>query len=100
MVTDIKISGLEPRELDVEYAPGHMRRFNVYRPAPPSEYLESGIANATDEVQFEGVVFSDGIVVIRWLTEHRSTSLWDSLADLVRVHGHPEYETRWEWVDS
>ena len=77
-----------------------MRRFRVYRPAPPEEYREKGAANAPDEVQFEGVVFSDGRVAVRWLTQFRSLSVWDCLEDLEKIHGHPEYGTVWEWLDE
>ena len=76
-----------------------MRRFQVYRPAPPPEYRELGAANAPDEVQFEGVEFTDGTVVVRWLTEFRSHSVWTCLADLEKIHGHPEYGTIWKWID-
>lgn len=77
-----------------------MRRFQVYRLAPPAEYYASGTANPPDEVQYEGVVFTDGTVAVRWRTEYRSTSFWASLEELEKVHGHPEYETRWEWLDE
>jgi hypothetical protein len=75
-----------------------MRRFRVYRKSPPQGYREGGTANAPDEPQFEGVVFSDGSVCVRWLTAYRSHSVWASLEDLEKVHGHPEYESRWEWL--
>lgn len=77
-----------------------MRRFKVYRPNPPEHYREGGFANAPDEVQFEGVEFSDGTVAVRWMTERRSTSLWTSLEDLMAVHGHPEYGTLVDWLDE
>ena len=77
-----------------------MRRFEVYRPSPPAGYLEQGAANAPDQVQFEGVVFSDGTVAVRWLTEFRSHSVWGSLTDLEQIHGHPEYGTEWRWLDE
>ena len=77
-----------------------MRRFKVYRPNPPEHYREGGFANAPDEVQFEGVEFSDGTVAVRWMTERRSTSLWASLEDLMAVHGHPEYGTLVNWLDE
>lgn len=77
-----------------------MRRFKVYRPNPPEHYREGGFANAPDEVQFEGVEFSDGTVAVRWMTERRSTSLWGSLEDLMAVHGHPEYGTVVNWLDE
>jgi hypothetical protein len=77
-----------------------MRRFEVFRPNPPADYQEKGTANPPDEVQFEGVVFTDGSVAVRWLTEFRSHSLWTTLGDLEQVHGHPEYGTRWRWLDE
>jgi hypothetical protein len=76
-----------------------MRRFRVYRPNPPEGYRESGTANPPEEVQFEGVVFSDGTVCVRWLTAYRSHSIWQSWDCLKAVHGHPEYGTRIEWLD-
>ena len=77
-----------------------MRRFRVYRPNPPEGYRESGTANPPDQVQFEGVVFSDGTVTVRWLTQFRSHSVWASLGELEKVHGHPEYGSIWEWLDK
>lgn len=76
-----------------------MKRFEVFRPNPPTDYQEKGHANPPDDVQFEGVVFTDGTVAVRWLTEFRSHSLWASLAELEQVHGHPEYGTQWRWLD-
>lgn len=77
-----------------------MRRFEVFRPSPPQEYYEQGTANAPDEVQFEGVVFTDGTVAVRWRTEFKSMSFWASLDELEKVHGHPEYGTTWKWLDD
>jgi len=77
-----------------------MRRFRCYRPNPPEGYLEQGVANPPDQVQFEGVVFSDGRCCVRWLTQLRSFSIWDSWEDLVKVHGHPEYGSIIEWLDE
>jgi hypothetical protein len=73
-----------------------VHRFIGYRPYPPAEYLEKGIAAAPDEPQYEGVVFTDGTVVLRWLTGFRSHSVWSTYADFFHVHGHPEYGTRIE----
>lgn len=77
-----------------------MRRFECYRPAPPEGYREAGAANAPDEVQFEGVVFSDGTVCLRWMTVFRSHSVWASLEDMLAIHGHPEYGTEIRWLDD
>lgn len=77
-----------------------MRRFEVYRPAPPAEYEAKGHANPPDEVQYEGVVFTDSTVVIRWRTPFRSHSVWATFEDLMAVHGHPEYGTIVKWIDE
>lgn len=45
-----------------------------------------------------GVQFYDGSVVMRWLTEYRSTVVWDSLEAAMLVHGH-NGGTTVEWVD-
>lgn len=77
-----------------------MRRFVGYRPEPPAEYLEKGTAAPPDQPQYEGVVFTDGSVALRWRTAYRSTSVWNSYSDFEHVHGHPEYGTRIEWPDD
>lgn len=81
-----------------------MRMFTVYRTEARDlkddiekhNYLEG------DQPQFEGVQFSDGKVVQRWLTPARSMVMWDSWEDLCRVHiyAHPDYGTRVEWYDG
>lgn len=47
---------------------------------------ESGVSG-TGKVA-EGVRFSDGSIVLRWLTAVRSTVHYDSLADAKKIHGH------------
>jgi hypothetical protein len=77
-----------------------MHRFVGYRPQPPDAYYAQGAANAPDEPQYEGVIFRDGTLACRWLTEYRSTSLRGSWADFYAIHGHPEYGTRIDWPDG
>lgn len=36
----------------------------------------------------EGCVFSDGTVALRWLTEHRSTVIYESAREVLAIHGH------------
>lgn len=36
----------------------------------------------------EGVLFTDGTVVLRWLGPYASTVVWKSLDDAMHVHGH------------
>jgi hypothetical protein len=77
-----------------------MRRFRAFRRDVPENTHGPGTVNPADEPQFEGVVFSDGTVCVRWLTAFRSHSLWDSWDDLDNVHGHPEYGSYVEWLDD
>jgi hypothetical protein len=76
-----------------------MRRFKGFRPHPPYAYYAQGAANAPDQVQFEGIVFSDGTVAVRWLTEYQSTSIWSTWDAFYQIHGHPEYGTVIDWLD-
>jgi hypothetical protein len=76
-----------------------MKRFIGYRPNPPQEYYEQGAANNPEESQYEGVVFEDGTVVVRWLTKFRSHSIWQDYDTFYQIHGHPEYGTIIKWLD-
>jgi hypothetical protein len=68
--------------------------FRGYRPAPPPEYADKGITSSGMVPDYEGVIFEDGTVCVRWLTRYRSHSVWTSWEDFYQVHGHPEYGTR------
>jgi len=70
-----------------------VKRFTVYRRGDISATHDENQRNAPDVPQFEGVVFTDGSCVIRWLTAKRSTAVWNSLDDMLAIHGHPEYDT-------
>lgn len=70
-----------------------MRNFQVYRPNQPEGREAQGLGNAPDEVAFEGTIFSDGTVAVRWLTQYGSTAHFNSLEDLLAVHGHPDYNS-------
>jgi hypothetical protein len=77
-----------------------MKVFTVYRPNVPTDTHNEDQRNSPNEPQFEGVVFSDGRVAIRWLTAKRSTSVWDSIYDAFDIHGHAEYGTWVRWGDG
>ena len=79
-----------------------MRRFTMFRRGDLSATHDAKQANTPDEPQFEGVVFSDGTVAIRWLTALRSTSVWADLDTAMGVHGHPEerYQSEIVWHDA
>jgi hypothetical protein len=69
-----------------------MRRFYLQR-----DEDETGISG-TGKVA-EGVEFTDGPVVLRWIVgEHRSTVLWESMEAVVIIHGHGG-KTRIVWED-
>jgi hypothetical protein len=36
----------------------------------------------------EGVEFSDGTAALRWISAHRSTAVYASMADVETIHGH------------
>ena len=74
-----------------------MRTFTMYRRGDLSATHDANQANAADEPQFEGVVFSDGKCAIRWLTAKASVSVWDSFEDAMAIHGHPEYDSELVW---
>lgn len=74
-----------------------MRTFTMYRRNVPDATHDTNQKNAADDPQFEGVVFSDGRVACRWLTAKRSVSVWDSMEDMLAIHGHPEYGSELIW---
>ena len=77
-----------------------MRTFTMYRRNISTEAHDENQRNSTDEPQFEGVIFSDGKVAIRWLTSKRSVSVWDCFEDMLAIHGHPEYGSVLSWHDK
>ena len=76
------------------------RTFTMYRENVPDATHNQNQKNPPDQPQFEGVVFSDGTVAIRWLTTKRSTSVWDSMDDMLAIHGHPEYGSKLVWHEE
>jgi hypothetical protein len=76
-----------------------MRTFTMYRrDVARFERHDSNQMNAEDQPQFQGVEFDDGTVAVRWLTAKRSTAVWDSLDDMLAIHGHPEYGSELVWA--
>jgi hypothetical protein len=77
-----------------------MKRFTAYRRNISQRATHNAFQKNPDDVpQFEGIVWTDGSVTLRWLTACRSTSVWASLRDCLTIHGHPEYGTEIEWHD-
>lgn len=67
-----------------------MQTFKLYRHEDPSGV--SGIGYVA-----EGVQFSSGKCVLSWTTGHQSIAVYDSMADLVAIHGH-DGATRVRWL--
>ena len=96
LASDIATRHQDLAQKIAEYSGHRMKFFTVYRRIIPAHH-NTDQANPADEPQFEGVVFSDQTVAVRWLTAKKSTSVWASMEDLLAVHGHPEYDTEVVW---
>ncbi len=68
------------------------RRFILVRDEDVSEM--SGVGFVA-----EGVCFWDGSCAMRWRTNIRSTTIYDSVDDLLALHGH-EGRTTIKWIDK
>ena len=70
-----------------------MKRFQLQRDEDVSGVSGTGLVA-------EGVEFSDGTVVLRWMAgEHHSTVVWQSITSLKVIHGH-DGRTTIHWVDT
>jgi hypothetical protein len=69
-----------------------MRIFNLIRSKDISGVSGTGVVA-------EGVVFRDGVAVVRWLSlAHPSTNIYDNVEDVLRIHGH-EGSTKVEFIE-
>lgn len=66
-----------------------MQTFKLYRDEDPSGV--SGVGFVA-----EGVQFASGKCVLAWTTAVQSIAVYDSIADLVAIHGH-DGKTRVRW---
>jgi hypothetical protein len=69
-----------------------MRCFDLVRHADPSGVSGTGVVA-------HGVQFADGVVALRWACARPATSIWDSVDDLISVHGHGG-RTIVRWIDD
>ena len=70
-----------------------MNAFRGIRKEAPQEYRDKGITNGPNDPDYEGVIFSDGTVALRWLTKAHSLSFFPTWEMFYAIHGHPEYGT-------
>jgi hypothetical protein len=68
------------------------RRFHLSRSEDVSGTSGTGIVA-------EGVVYSTGKVVLNWTTRYASVAVYDSMAEMERIHGH-DGRTTVEWLDE
>lgn len=69
---------VRPDGIDVDR---HPRTFDLIR------YHDVSGVSGTGVVAW-GVQFPDTSVAVRWPGEHASTAVWNSVEDLLAVHGH------------
>lgn len=69
-----------------------MRRFHLHR-------LEDESGKSGKGIVAEGVVFTDGTVVLRWLTTTPATTIFRSQQEMEKVHGH-DGKTQIIWKDE
>lgn len=67
-----------------------MRTFELHR-------IEDATGISGTGIIAQGVQFDDRTCALRWLTEHRSTALYDSIEVLEKIHGH-EGKTKTVWT--
>ena len=78
-----------------------IQRFTAYRRQLSQRGTHNSFQRNPDEApQYEGVIWSDGTVTLRWLTVCGSTSVWSNIESALRIHGHPEYGTEIVWHDA
>lgn len=76
-------------------------RFVAYRRDPGlAQTHNTDQRNSPDAPQFCGAIFPDGSVAVKWLTAVRSVSVFNSLEDVITIHGHPEYGTELQFLDG
>lgn len=68
-----------------------MRRFYLYRDEDATGISGTGVIA-------EGVELKNGVAVLSWLTEHTSTAIYDSVKELILIHGH-KGKTRLLFID-
>lgn len=67
-----------------------MTRFHLLRTVDPSGVSGTGLVA-------EGVEFSNGGCVIHWFGPHQSIVVWESIADVLAIHGH-DGDTTIQWL--
>jgi len=72
---------------DTKHRPGYMAISNQPMTFDLVRLEDATGISGTGKVA-EGAVFMDGTTVMRWLTEHSSTTVYESAREVVAIHGH------------
>lgn len=70
----------------------HMRRFVLRR-------IKDVTGNSGEGIVAEGTQYSDGSVVLVWLTHIKSVTIYANIEAVEQLHGH-EHNTIVEWIDK
>jgi len=88
----VEISGVYHKETENNDRPMSMRRFLLVRERDLTGVSGIGIVA-------EGAEFTSGLAVMRWLREPFAVGVFQSVADLIAVHGH-EGATHIQFLDQ
>lgn len=58
-----------------------MKLFNLFRKKDVNGFCGIGVIS-------EGVIFTDGTVCMKWLSDISSTVIYKSIDDVIKIHGH------------
>ncbi len=107
--TVVKVRAGDPSRVVVDFSStGYMpveaptplpKPFTVYRRGDISATHNEDQVNPPDEPQFFGVVFPSGKTVIQWNTAVKSVAVFESMEELLKIHGHDDdvYRTEVVW---
>ena len=88
----MEISGIYHKETENNDRPMSMRRFLLVRERDLTGVSGIGIVA-------EGAEFTSGLAVLRWLREPYAVGVFQSIADLITIHGH-EGATHIQFLDQ
>lgn len=75
-----------------------MRCFYLDRESEHESLIEEG-KMADSSLIAQGVQFTDGVVVVHWIGEYRSTSRFSTIEEMEAIHGH-QRKTITRWTDK
>ena len=88
----VEISGVYHKETENNDRPMSMRRFLLVRERDLTGVSGIGIVA-------EGAEFTSGLAVLRWLREPYAGGVFQSVTDLIAIHGH-EGATHIQFLDQ